>query len=491
MATSAPVTVTVQVPTAAGDDVVLWAADAPIVAGWTRTVDASAAGGARLQSPDLGVAKLTAPLASPSKYFELTFNALAGRGYRLWIRGKAQSNTYVNDSAFVQFDRSVDQTGRAVYRIGGTDATVYSVEDCSGCGLAGWGWADNGYGSNGALIYFDTTGPQRIRVQVREDGLGIDQIVLSSAQWVSAAPGATKNDMTILAKTDTQGPTNVLPTVTLTAPANGGTALAGTPVTLSATASDQDGSIAHVEFIVDGTVVGDAVSSPWTVSWTAAGAGSHSVSARAYDDRGGVATAPGVTITVQVPTVAGEDAVVWAADATVVAGWTLTSDPAAAGGARLQSPDLGVAKLTAPLAAPAKYFELTFNALAGRAYRLWIRGTAQSNAYTNDSAFVQFDGSVDQTGKAVYRIGTTDATVYSVEDCQGCGLSGWGWADNGYGMDGTLIYFATSGVQRLRIQVREDGLGIDQVVLSSTQWISRSPGATKNDTVVLPKTDTP
>jgi hypothetical protein len=488
-ATSGQVTIAVQVPSVPGEDVVLWAADAPIVSGWTLTSDASAAGGARLQSPDLGAAKIAAALVSPSNYFELTFNALAGRGYRLWIRGKAQSNAYVNDSAYFQFDHSVDQTGKPVYRIGTTDATVSSVEDCSGCGLSGWGWADNGYGANGPLIYFDTTGQQRIRVQVREDGLGLDQIVLSSTEWLSTSPGATKNDAVILPKTDTQSPANLLPTVSLTSPANGATALAGTSVTLSATAADQDGSVAHVEFLVDGTVVGDALSSPWTASWTAAGAGAHAITARAYDDGGGIASTPAVTMTVQVPTVPGEDAVVWAADATAVSGWTLTSDSTAAGGARLQSADLGAAKLTAPLATPTKYFDLTFNALAGRGYRLWIRGKAQSNLYTNDSAFVQFDASVDAVGTPVYRIGTTDATLYSVEDCTGCGLAGWGWADNGYGTNGPLIYFATSGLQRVRIQVREDGLGIDQVVLSSTQWVSKAPGTTKNDTVILPKTD--
>jgi hypothetical protein len=79
--------------------------------------------------------------------------------------------------------------------------------------------------------------------------------------------------------------------------------------------------------------------------------------------------------------------------------------------------------------------------------------------------------------------------VYSVEDCTGCGVAGWGWADNGYASDGPLIYFAADGPQRIRIQVREDGLGIDQVVLSSSQWVTKAPGATKNDTVVLPKTD--
>jgi hypothetical protein len=43
-------------------------------------------------------------------------------------------------------------------------------------------------------------GPQTLRVQAREDGLAIDQIVLSPATYLTAAPGAAKNDTTILPK---------------------------------------------------------------------------------------------------------------------------------------------------------------------------------------------------------------------------------------------------------------------------------------------------
>jgi hypothetical protein len=35
---------------------------------------------------------------------------------------------------------------------------------------------------------------------VREDGLSLDQIVLSAARYAASAPGATKNDTTILAR---------------------------------------------------------------------------------------------------------------------------------------------------------------------------------------------------------------------------------------------------------------------------------------------------
>jgi len=50
----------------------------------------------------------------------------------------------------------------------------------------------------GPVVYFTTTGPQRLRIQTREDGLGIDQVVLSPGRYLSQAPGQLKNDTTIL-----------------------------------------------------------------------------------------------------------------------------------------------------------------------------------------------------------------------------------------------------------------------------------------------------
>jgi hypothetical protein len=296
--TSPPVSITVQTPPTPGEDVVLWAAEAPVLSGWPVTPEAGAAGGARLQSQDLGVPKLAAALASPSQYFDLTFYAIQGRGYRLWIRGKAQGDAYVNDSAFVQFDRSVDQSGATVYRIGSTDATVYSVEDCTGCGLAGWGWSDNGYGMNGALIYFDSTGPQRVRVQIREDGLGIDQIVLSSRRWLTQAPGSTKNDTIVLAKTDSQQTTNQPPTVSVSSPAPNATFTSGASVTINANAADADGTVARVEFLVNGAVVANDTAAPWTTTWTAGAAGNYTLTARAYDNAGAATTSAPLTISV-------------------------------------------------------------------------------------------------------------------------------------------------------------------------------------------------
>ena len=186
-------------PVASAGDAVLYAAGASTIAGkWAVAADSTAAGGARIATPNAGL-KLAAS-ATPADYFELTFQAAAGVPYRLWIRGKATSNSWANDSVFVQFSGSVNASGTAVYRIGTASATTVTIEDCSGCGLAGWGWNDNGFGTGvlGPVIYFASSGTQRIRVQMREDGLSIDQIVLSRGAYLQSAPGATKNDGTIL-----------------------------------------------------------------------------------------------------------------------------------------------------------------------------------------------------------------------------------------------------------------------------------------------------
>src|SRR5205085_3895571 len=112
-------------------------------------------------------------------------------------------------------------------------STEYNLEDCSGCGLSGWGWQDNGWGVGvmGPHLYFATSGTHTLRVQPREDGLSLDQIVLSPATYLSTSPGALKNDTTILPKSGGAGG-NPAPSVSSIAPSSGPTA-GGTSVTIT------------------------------------------------------------------------------------------------------------------------------------------------------------------------------------------------------------------------------------------------------------------
>jgi hypothetical protein len=188
-----------QSPAIEANEVVLRAIDAPVVAGaWTRTAIAGASASTAPWQPDAGVPKIATASATPQHNFELSFTAAAGVPYRLWVRARAANDAYTNDSVFVQFSGSTTSTGAPVFRIGSTDATVYSLEDCNGCGESAWGWQDNSYGGFGSDIYFPTTEAQRLRIQTREDGLSIDQVVLSPRTYLKSRPGAAKNDTTIL-----------------------------------------------------------------------------------------------------------------------------------------------------------------------------------------------------------------------------------------------------------------------------------------------------
>jgi hypothetical protein len=91
------------------------------------------------------------------------------------------------------------------------------------------------------------------------------------------------------------------PTVAITFPTAGAT-VAGA-IDLAATATDDTG-VTKVEFLIDGTVVGQGVSSaqagPYEFSWntTSYATGTHSLQARAYDAAGNTATSSAVSVTV-------------------------------------------------------------------------------------------------------------------------------------------------------------------------------------------------
>jgi endonuclease/exonuclease/phosphatase family metal-dependent hydrolase len=193
-------------PAAAQSEILVTTSKMTSYAGdWRKVSDSSAAESMRLWNPDRGAGKLTSALASPGDYVEFTFAAEAGRAYRLWIRGRAENDAWTNDSVFIQFDKSVDAGGTPIYRIGSGAGTSASIEACKGCGVSGWGWEDDEYGGDAAPIYFASTGTQRMRVQRREDGISIDQIVLSASQYRWTAPGANQGDSTIVGSSTSGG----------------------------------------------------------------------------------------------------------------------------------------------------------------------------------------------------------------------------------------------------------------------------------------------
>jgi len=88
---------------------------------------------------------------------------------------------------------------------------------------------------------------------------------------------------------------NQPPNVTLQAPV---TATLGTPVTLSASASDSDGTVARVEFFDGATSIGIDTTAPYSLSWTPTTSGARNLTARATDDIGVTTTSTAIAVTV-------------------------------------------------------------------------------------------------------------------------------------------------------------------------------------------------
>jgi hypothetical protein len=385
--------------------IVLWTSTVPasnIHGSWQRVADPSAAGGAALTIPDRGTPKISPALAAPGSYFEIAFSAQAAVAYHLWVRLRAEGNKTSNDSIHVQFNDSTDITGTPIARIGTTGSAEVTLQDgASGAPLQNWGWADNGWGTAGAPILFAADGTHVIRVQQREDGAFVDQIVLSADAFSSTAPGTTVNDTTTFDSTD------------------------GTPVPiLSAAGTD--------------------------VLWP----GSLPASA-------------------------------------LIGNWRPVVDASAAGGTALRNADAGQAKIAGALANPPDAFDVTFNADAGVPYHVWIRMRADGDSLANDSVYVQFDDTLDANGAAFARIGTATAAEFVLQSGPGAAPPrGWGWTDNGWGTLGTHVQFESTGRHTLRVQQREDGATIDQIVISPDAYLTNAPGPRRDDTTLLPETAT-
>jgi hypothetical protein len=192
---------TLRVTIAPKPEIVIYTSSAwEAVRPWTVVFDPTAAPVGRLYYPNFGGPKTAAPEAAPAAYADLYFNADPTQTYKLWVRLKADGNSWANDSIWMQFDSAVASDGKT-YAIGTTSGLAINLEECSGCGVSGWGWEDDGWGAvnrNGVTLRFPEGGRRRIRIQVREDGVSIDQIVLSAVKYRTTRPGTAKNDTVIV-----------------------------------------------------------------------------------------------------------------------------------------------------------------------------------------------------------------------------------------------------------------------------------------------------
>jgi RHS repeat-associated protein len=89
-------------------------------------------------------------------------------------------------------------------------------------------------------------------------------------------------------------------TVSLTAPVSGAKFAPSSTITLTADATDSNGTITKVEFYRSGTLIGTATAAPYTVNWTNVPGGNYSITAKATDNQGLSKTSNAVNVTIGV-----------------------------------------------------------------------------------------------------------------------------------------------------------------------------------------------
>ncbi len=221
--------------------------------------------------------------------------------------------------------------------------------------------------------------------------------------------------------TDIGPATNEPPTVALTAPTNGSTGTAGTPINLTATAADADGSVAKVEFYDGDTKLGEDTTSPYAFSWTPPTTGAHSLTARATDNLGLVASsaAAGVTINASSGDTQAPVATL-TAPANFVTGLvgTLAVTATATDNVGVSGVEFQVdgAQIGSTLTAAPYAVDVDSNAYASGQHVLRVRAfDAAGNASAWATATVEFDGSREIpagfTRDESWVTGLTDATA--------------------------------------------------------------------------------
>jgi hypothetical protein len=148
-------------------------------------------------------------------------------------------------------------------------------------------------------------------------------------------------------------------------------------------------------------------------------------------------------------------------------------DPASPAGKLVGTPNTG-GHLDPP---PEDDPHVTFNVQvqSGVPYRCWVHmkvGAPQGESQAN-LLWVQFSGAVDKANNEVL---APDSASYL--SAQGPAQEGWAWVECGLAgaqSSDSLINFATSGEITVRLQAGMEGVGFDQLLLSSARFLEKPP----------------
>jgi hypothetical protein len=122
-------------------------------------------------------------------------------------------------------------------------------------------------------------------------------------------------------------PPNAPPAVNITNPTNGATFTEPASITITAVATDNDGTVTRVDFFAGATPLGtvtNAGNNSFSLTWSNVVAGSYSLTATATDNGGGASTSSPVSITVSASTGGGPTLTITNTGGTIDISWPVT-----------------------------------------------------------------------------------------------------------------------------------------------------------------------
>jgi hypothetical protein len=134
------------------------------------------------------------------------------------------------------------------------------------------------------------------------EGTGYLRGAIDDVRIYSSALTATEIEA-LAAPSNSGSISNQSPSVSLSSPASGAVFTIPASISLSATASDSDGTISRVDFYAGSTLIGTDTSSPYGLTWSTAAAGSYALTAVARDSGGATTVSSTRDITVKLATV--------------------------------------------------------------------------------------------------------------------------------------------------------------------------------------------
>ena len=234
----------------------------------------------------------------PAMEYDIKFT-LPTTNYTLWVRGWNADDGQPagnNDSIYVGFDGNLVYLGPA-----GTDVNYSQI---TSWGATAWDWrSDRSTGTDPLVISNVPPGLHTFIIWQREDGTIIDKICLEpgvrSGAGNSTEPAAATSNSG-LGDTETWDfivAPPAAPTVVISSPTNGQTFANNANIPITATVAGPT-PVVLVEFFLGTNLLGTATAEPFAFNWPNVPEGIYTVTARATDGLGNLATSAAVRFVV-------------------------------------------------------------------------------------------------------------------------------------------------------------------------------------------------